>query len=570
MTFLPIVAREMRVSSRKASTYWVRFAAAAVALAIGGYTFFVLQFAGIATFAGQMLFGGLVGIIWIYALLGGVFKTADALSGEKREGTLGLLFLTDLKGYDIVLGKIAAASVNWLFGLLALFPILALSLLMGGVAPGEFWRKILGLTNLLFYSLALGMFVSSFTRHERRSATLTLVLLLGLLFAPNFLLELHQDWTGHRGSEPAWLVLWDVKRPMHAAGDLFYRRDPSIYWNSLAISHGIGWMFLGLASAIIPRTWQQQATRLSRLQEKATQVTYGTNRPRRDAFRRRALGINPFYWVANRARGTSIAVFLAVLAIAGAYLVDFWIDPADWRSAWSFIWPAFWLHSLIKVWFTFEACRRFVEDRRSGALEMILSTPMTPEKIVAGQWRALFHQFGGPVIVILIVDAVLVAGGLLVPSAAIEFEERALFCLILFAGVTVFLADLVALGWLSMWRGMNARHSYTAFLWCAVQILLGPWLLFYVGMTILFLVTIVPRFAGQTGGTTMVNWMEWLPFIFTVLWFLLSMAIAGLTAWSARRSLSRYFRYQATSWYQPGKAFWSRRAKTGTLPPRIA
>ena len=82
-------------------------------------------------------------------LLAGIFTTADCLSEEKREGTLGLLFLTDLKGYDIVLGKIVAASVNWFFGLLALFPVLALSLLMGGVAPGEFWRKILGLATSL-------------------------------------------------------------------------------------------------------------------------------------------------------------------------------------------------------------------------------------------------------------------------------------------------------------------------------------------------------------------------------------------------------------------------------------
>ena len=83
MSFLPIVAREMRVSARKASTYWVRFAAAAAALAMGGYTFMVLQIAGVGNFAGQVLFGGLIGLIWIYAVLGGVFKTATtSFSGK--------------------------------------------------------------------------------------------------------------------------------------------------------------------------------------------------------------------------------------------------------------------------------------------------------------------------------------------------------------------------------------------------------------------------------------------------------------------------------------------------------
>jgi len=36
-----------------------------------------------------------------FTLLCGVFLTSDCLSEEKREGTLGLLFLTDLKGFDI-------------------------------------------------------------------------------------------------------------------------------------------------------------------------------------------------------------------------------------------------------------------------------------------------------------------------------------------------------------------------------------------------------------------------------------------------------------------------------------
>jgi hypothetical protein len=574
MSFLPIVAREMRVSARKASTYWVRFAAAALALAMGGYTFMVLQIAGVGNFAGQMLFGGLIGLIWIYAVLGGVFKTADALSEEKREGTLGLLFLTDLKGYDIVFGKIVAASVNWFFGLFALFPILALSLLMGGVAPGEFWRKILALTNLLFYSLAIGMFVSSWARHERRAATMTLALLLLLMFAPNFLLEAYHEWKP-KNVEPSWLVLWDIKRPMHYASDPLFRRDPSGYWASLAITHGIGWLFLALASLIVPRTWQQPSGKVSRWQEKAEQFTYGRNRDRRARFRQRALDLNPFYWVANRARGKVIAVMLAVLAIIGGYALAFWLEPVEWRSSWSFIWPAFWLHSLLKIWLTFEACRRFVEDRRTGALELVLSTPMTPEKIIRGQWRALLHQFGLPVLCVLIFDGVLMAGGCLVPrhlGLAFNLKSQSLFIMMMGAGVLIFIIDLFALAWLSMWRGMNARHSYTAFLWSAVQLLLAPWLLFYVGMTAFFMIVFLPRVMGQsaTNSQTLNRWMEWLPAILTAIWFLMSLGVAFFSIWWARARLMKYFRHQATSWYQPAKPFWPRRAKPGTLPPRLA
>ena len=65
----------------------------------------------------------------IYCLFSGRISTADCLSEEKREGTLGLLFLTDLKGYDVVLGKLAATSVSAFYGLLAALPVLAVPVL---------------------------------------------------------------------------------------------------------------------------------------------------------------------------------------------------------------------------------------------------------------------------------------------------------------------------------------------------------------------------------------------------------------------------------------------------------
>src|SRR6185295_17312104 len=91
---------------------------------------------------------------------------------EKREGTLGLLFLTDLKGYDIVFGKIVATSLNVVYGMLALFPIMAIPLLAGGVTGAEFWRVVMVALNNLFFSLAVGLFCSALSRDERKAMIL--------------------------------------------------------------------------------------------------------------------------------------------------------------------------------------------------------------------------------------------------------------------------------------------------------------------------------------------------------------------------------------------------------------
>src|SRR5260370_11250204 len=118
---------------------------------------------------GRALFTSLAVVAFIYSLLAGVLTTADCLSEEKREGTLGLLFLTDLKGYDIVFGKLTAKSVNAAYGLLAIFPVMAIPLLLGGVTVQEFWRAVLGSIKNLVFSLAVGMFCSAVSLADRKA-----------------------------------------------------------------------------------------------------------------------------------------------------------------------------------------------------------------------------------------------------------------------------------------------------------------------------------------------------------------------------------------------------------------
>ena len=185
MTFLPIVERELRAAARRKSTYRIRSWTALLAIVIG---FFSLMFLWLARGRGSLgnpLFTYLTGYAFGLSLLAGVFLTADCLSEEKREGTLGLLFLTDLHGYDVVLGKLAASSLNGIYGMMAVMPMLAIPLLMGGVSPGEFGRMALVAINTLFFSLSVGICLSAMSHSARKSMTATLVLLLlGLLLPP--------------------------------------------------------------------------------------------------------------------------------------------------------------------------------------------------------------------------------------------------------------------------------------------------------------------------------------------------------------------------------------------------
>src|SRR2546429_9662311 len=112
MTFLPIVERELRLKARRSRTCWLR---CGIVLAFAVLSFGILAVDWSTgrnpTQMGQHLFWALSGLAFASALLAGPVVTADCLSEEKREGALGLLFLTHLKGHDVVLGKLFATSL---------------------------------------------------------------------------------------------------------------------------------------------------------------------------------------------------------------------------------------------------------------------------------------------------------------------------------------------------------------------------------------------------------------------------------------------------------------------------
>src|SRR5690348_4682839 len=113
MNVLPIVDRELRVAARRPGTYRTRLWAASAAILLAAWRCLDFAWRGASPGTqGRSLFYTLSGLAFVYCLFIGARVTADTISEEKREGTLGLLFLTDLKGLDVVLGKLVASSLN--------------------------------------------------------------------------------------------------------------------------------------------------------------------------------------------------------------------------------------------------------------------------------------------------------------------------------------------------------------------------------------------------------------------------------------------------------------------------
>ena len=238
----------------------------------------------------------------VYCLAYGRRSTADCLSVEKREGTLGLLFLTDLKGHDVVLGKLVATSVRGFYGLLAVFPVLAIPLLLGGITSGEFWRVALVLMDTFLFSLAIGILGSALSRDQQRAMGANITLLIFFMAAPAACMYALDYFAPGLGKLSPLLF----SCPAYAfflCDDAHYGMASDHFWWSVGVIHGLTWLLVLTAGWIVPRTWQDQPSRAekSRWRESWHAWRHGPV-AEQSAFRRRTLDANAFFWLAARAR----------------------------------------------------------------------------------------------------------------------------------------------------------------------------------------------------------------------------------------------------------------------------
>src|SRR6266487_6086298 len=142
MSLPPVIDRELRLRARQGMTYWGRCAVAAIAVLVcieeieTANRAFSPALAGAATFHAVSWLGLLVAFA-------ATLVTADCLSRERRDGTLGLLLLTDLKGQDVVMGKLCVAGLSAAYVLVGFLPAVGLVLMMGGVSGSEIGRTAL-------------------------------------------------------------------------------------------------------------------------------------------------------------------------------------------------------------------------------------------------------------------------------------------------------------------------------------------------------------------------------------------------------------------------------------------
>lgn len=396
----PVILRELRAGSRRWTTYWLRLLAAGAVLAAIAYWLTQPRFAFISPArAGHQIFLLLhwvvLAAIWIIVPM----LTADTLSREKREGTLGLLFLTNLSARAIVFAKGAAAGLLALTLWLSVVPIMTVPVLMGGVPSQEIVFSCNVALGSICCALAAGLMASAISRRGAGAVGLALTLSFFGHLGFGLLLGIISDtfWmNGAIGGPRGFFLLaagiymsWNFHVPAFGTTGAPGVSNGFLIGLLLTplLSFLIALFAAWLAALVLRRNWQDKpkSKRQTETEKFFLSPVFLTGIFR--AWMRRSLEQNPIGWLEKR-RVTGRIMSWVWLAIMGSFATTLTYGGSAMRPG-EFN-PLMWM-LLISI--AYVAAGSFRRERETGALELILVTPLSERQIIGGRLRGLWSQF---------------------------------------------------------------------------------------------------------------------------------------------------------------------------------
>jgi ABC-type transport system involved in multi-copper enzyme maturation permease subunit len=400
MTVLPVIARELRASARQPFTYYLRVLGVAALLLAS--VLFGLQ-VGFEPTYGRQLFAALhcalFGAIWLLVPM----LTADCISRERREGTLGLLFMTPLKGTDIVVAKGLAHGLRAVTLGMAVVPVLTIPFLLGGVSWTEALLAVVINANAMCWALAAGLLASAWGKAWHRT-------LLGAALLAFTFFVLFQTVTG-------WFLVRTMGRS-YVSG---------MNWNpanaGLAVGSGfvmmtswfgrgyMGWSSVGqlfsvlgrstlcslllllcavlVAGAKTRRSWQEEPPSQREIWWRQTFCTPVLWLSFFRRWMRRKLERNPIGWLEQRTWSGRLVTwgwFAVLISIYSMVLTDrsFFANANGLHGA---------LAWLLAGSMAVSAAGSFRRERETGVLELLLVSPLGENQIISGRLGGLWSQF---------------------------------------------------------------------------------------------------------------------------------------------------------------------------------
>jgi ABC-type transport system involved in multi-copper enzyme maturation permease subunit len=357
---------------------------------------------------------------------------AGGVAEEKEKRTLEFLLATDLRGREIVFGKLLARLGNLALFIMTGLPVLSLMQFFGGIDPGMLLASF-AVTALTAGSLAgLGILLSVQRRRARDAIILTYLIALAYVAVASLLLAVPPLWAAYHSELAKTAVANNPRLPL-ATAPYYEEIDTAVNWfNAGNPFHGLGQIVMavgtgGSVADVVGSVVERYAVfhglfmlvtvglAVVRLRPVAlAQAGTAARRKRRRfqlvRFRRPPVGRLPMVWKEVRVEGGlkfgwfgRILVALVVGISFVPFVIIVWIlfldpntAPVNYPQAWDHLGDSVnvWVRSvntavstLMLLGVAVRAAGSFGSERDRDTLTSLMTTTLTTGEIV---WGKLF------------------------------------------------------------------------------------------------------------------------------------------------------------------------------------
>lgn len=472
----PIFDREFLTVPRTDKHFSVRVAALLGLLTLGLTAWLATNVMGSTMTLGETArFGRLVFQIYGFvALVLVVFfsalSAAGAVAREKDRRTFVLLLMTDLRDYELVLGKMLGSLLPIALMLIGLFPVLALLMLLGGIQPSQVVLSWLVLASSAFAAGSLGAFAALW-RDKTFQALALSVLGIVLYLCLTRLMVAVLGALGMTVPDAATLAFVD---PIAALSSIIERgsaAEDSVHpaWVFVAVMWACG-VLLNVIAFVRLRVWNpgREAVQQRETKEDAELDEAARSRAHAAAGAVRDVWANPVLWreVCTRAYGRRALLIKVVYGVVigliiYAALAGFAGQRTPFQAAYGLLPVAFLSLLLVAA----QAVTAVTTERDLGALDLLLVTDLSPNEFIFGKLLGILWNVKEFVLPPLILACVYAGLGWLArppaeaPQQAMGMNLEALAAV--FFGIILLLAFVLILG---VFIALRVGHSRNAIL----------------------------------------------------------------------------------------------------------
>ncbi|MFM7103622.1 MAG: ABC transporter permease subunit [Verrucomicrobiota bacterium] len=364
--------------------------------------------------SGQGIFLGLNKVVALAVWAVVPLLVADGLARERRQGTLGLLFLTPLTARQIVTGKACSQALRALTLIVAAYPVLTIPVLLGGVGWPDVARLLLIQLAVLALALASGLLASAAARDAlpARLLAFTLTVAASLVFAVLYVgaFTLWQHARPAGPGPPDLPVAFQRNFQQWILRQLWFGRGLGLFWRSgaggpgwvgllqaaavLAAALGLAAAAVGLAGRVLAFSWAREVAGLpapawweALRRERPLPWPPARRPPAQPDPARRWFALRGPERAASWVLGAAVGSFLA-FSIPGAIPLV----------------PNIAVGRVLFLLAAFLAAGSFRREREGGGWELLLVTPLAPAALLRARLRALL-QFLLPAVLAYLVLA---------------------------------------------------------------------------------------------------------------------------------------------------------------------